>query len=106
HGDDVQLVYADGDRARRLAPRSSEGGIEQLLRAMVTAIEGAHAVSLRDELLRHVAQTIARRMIVVVVTDEEPLGEGAERQLRRLRAQHDVLWVTLRDADPVLAAAP
>lgn len=103
HGDDVQLVYADGGRARRLAPRSSEGGIEQLLRTMVRAIDGAEAVSARALLLHHVAQTIARRMIVVIVTDEEPLDETAERELKRLRAQHDVLWVTLRDADPVLA---
>jgi uncharacterized protein (DUF58 family) len=109
HGDDVQLMYADGDRATRLAPRSSEGGIEQLLRTMDDAIDRAHLVSARELLLHHVAQTVARRMIVVVVTDEEPLGASTERELKRLRAQHDVLWVTLRDADPVLAtpsAAP
>ena len=103
HGDDVQLVDAAGGRARRRAPRSSEGGIEQLLRTMVRAIDDAETASARGLLLHHVAQTIARRMIVVVVTDEEPLDERAERELTRLRAQHDVLWVTLRDADPVLA---
>lgn len=102
HGDDVQLMYSHAGRARRLAPRSSEGGIEQLLRAMDAAIDEATVPSARDELLNEVATTIARRMIMVVVGDEEPIGDATERRLRRLRAQHDVLWVTVRDADPVL----
>ena len=106
HGDDLVLMYADGARARRLASRSSEGGIEQLLRTIDRAVDTASVVSARDELLHAVAQTISRRMIVVVVTDEERIGEGTERELRRLRAQHDLVWITLRDADPVLATPP
>src|SRR5690606_29003383 len=66
HGDDVQLMYSPAGRARRLAPRSSEGGIEQLLRAMDAAIDEATVPSARDELLNEVATTIARRMIMVV----------------------------------------
>ena len=53
-------------------------------------------------MLRTIARTVARRMIVVVVTDEAPLTADQERALRRLRVQHDVLWLTIRDADPVL----
>jgi len=106
HGDDVVLMYADGDRPRRLAPRRSEGGVELLLRSLDAAIDAATHPSPRDALLASVAQTIARRMIVVVLTDEAPIGAEAERTLRRLRVQHDVLWITLRDAEPVLAARP
>lgn len=106
HGDDVVLMYADGDRARRLEPRRSEGGVELLLRSLDRAVDEATAHAPRDALLASVATTIARRMIVVVVTDEAPVGEAVERRLRRLRAQHDVLWITLRDADPVLAGRP
>ncbi|MDR2999001.1 MAG: DUF58 domain-containing protein, partial [Microbacterium sp.] len=58
----------------------------------------------RDGLLGYVARTIARRMIMVIVTDEQPTTDETERMLRRLKVQHDVLWVTLRDADPVLHA--
>ncbi|AYF97150.1 DUF58 domain-containing protein [Protaetiibacter intestinalis] len=106
HDDDVSLMHLANGRGRRLAPRRSEGGIEQLLRAMVAAIEAEPAASTRDELLRAVAQGVARRMILVVVTDEAPVSARAERELRRLRAQHDVVWLTLRDADPVLASRP
>ena len=106
HGDDVLLMYADGDRARRTEPRRTEGGVELLLRSLDRAIEDATATAPRDALLDAVATTIAKRMIVVVVTDEAPLGPAVERRLRRLRAQHDIIWVTLRDADPVVLKRP
>lgn len=104
HGDDIVLMTADGDRARRIAPRRSEGGIEQLLRALDAAVDAADGPPARERLLRLVARTVRRRMIVVVVTDEAPLDASTVRELRRLRVQHDLVWVTLRDADPVLTA--
>ena len=106
HGDDVSLLHAEGGRARRLGTRRSEGGIELMLRALDSAIANADDPAPRDTLLRAVGQTIARRMIVVVVTDEAPISAEGDRLLRRLRVQHDVLWLTLRDADPVLPTRP
>lgn len=106
HGDDVALIHAAGGRARRVATRRSEGGLELMLRALDQAIDTAEDAEPRDLLLREVSQTVARRMIVVVVTDETPLSADAERLLRRLRVQHDLLWITLRDADPVLPTTP
>ena len=106
HGDDVVLMYAEDGRARRMASRRSEGGVELLLRSLDDALETATDAAPRDLLLRAVAQTVSRRMIVVVVTDDVPIGASSERDLRRLRVQHDVLWLTLRDADPVLSSRP
>jgi uncharacterized protein (DUF58 family) len=106
HGDDVTLLYAADGRARRLASRRSEGGIELLLRALDAALDAATDAAPRDLLLRAVAQTVTRRTIVVVVTDDVPIGASAEKDLRRLRVQHDVVWLTLQDADPVLLARP
>ncbi len=102
HGDDFTVVYGDADRVRRRAPGRSEGALEHALRTIDTAIRESAAPSARDALLSFVTRTISRRMIVVVVTDEAPVTEQTERTLRRLRVQHDVLWLTLRDADPVL----
>jgi len=105
HGDDVSLLLAEQGRVRRLVSRRSEGGIELLLRGLDAAIDSADDPAPRDALLRAVARTIRRRMIVVLVTDESPISAEAERELGRLRVQHDLLWLTLRDADPVLPAA-
>jgi uncharacterized protein (DUF58 family) len=102
HGDDFTVVYGDAGRVRRQPPGRSEGALEHALRRIDTATRESAAPSDRDALLSFVAKTIARRMIVVVITDEAPATDDTERILRRLRVQHDVLWVTLRDADPVL----
>ncbi|MFE7651220.1 DUF58 domain-containing protein, partial [Streptomyces phaeoluteigriseus] len=102
HGDDFTVVYGDASRVRRLAPGRSEGALEHALRTLDRAVDDAAAPSDRDALLSFVTRTVARRMIVVVLTDEAPVTSETERLLRRLRVQHDVLWLTLRDADPVL----
>ncbi|WP_029150386.1 DUF58 domain-containing protein [Microbacterium indicum] len=101
HGDDVSVVSGDASRVTRTPPRRSEGGLEHALRALRDA--PADAPSSRERVLDHIARTVRRRAILVVVTGEDPLTAEHERQIRRLQAQHDVLWVTIRDADPVLA---
>jgi hypothetical protein len=78
------------------------GALEHALRTIDRAIDDSSAPSDRDALLSFVTRTISRRMIVVVITDEAPVTSETERMLRRLRVQHDVLWLTLRDAEPVL----
>lgn len=102
HGDDFTAVYGDADGVRRLAPSRSEGALERALRTINDAIENGAAPSDRTALLSFVARTVTRRMILVVVTDQAPLTAESERLLRRLRAQHDVIWITISDADPVL----
>lgn len=102
HGDDFSVVHGDSQLVRRRAPGRSEGALEHALRALDDEIAHASAPSDRDALLSYVARTVAKRCIVVIVTDEAPVTEETERMLRRLRVQHDVLWITLRDADPAL----
>jgi uncharacterized protein (DUF58 family) len=104
HGDDVMLLHSEKGRARRTVARRSEGGLELMLRALDAAIDSAEDAAPRDDLLRAVVQTFARRMIIVVLTDETPISAAGQAELRRLRVQHDLLWLTLRDADPVLAS--
>jgi len=102
HGDDFTAVYGDASRARRLPPARSEGALEHALQTISTATDRSTAPNDRDGLLSYVTRTVSRRMIVVVITDEAPITSETERMLRRLRVQHDVLWLTLRDAEPVL----
>ena len=102
HGDDFSVVYGDASGVRRLAPGGTEGALEHALRSIDHAIAHSAAPNDRDALLGYVAKNIAKRMIVVIVTDEAPTTPHTERMLRRLTVQHDVLWLTLRDADPVI----
>ena len=106
HGDDFCLVSGDSAGVRRREIGRSEAALEHTLRQIDRAVDAASAPSDRDALLSYIARTIARRMIVVVVTDDAPVSDETERLLRRLRVQHDVLWITLRDAEPVLESRP
>jgi uncharacterized protein (DUF58 family) len=105
HGDDFSLISGDASRVRRQAPSSTEGGLERMLRAIRDEIDASTVANDREAILRFVARTIPRRLIVVIITDQAPVTDETEKQLRRLRAQHDVLWVTLGDAKPVLEHA-
>ncbi|QMU96824.1 DUF58 domain-containing protein [Microbacterium esteraromaticum] len=102
HGDDFSVVYGDSARVRRLATGSSEGALEHALRTVSAAIDSSTDAGERDALLRYTARNVARRMIVVLITDEAPMTSETEPLLRRLTVQHDVLWLTVRDADPVV----
>lgn len=105
HDDDVSVVLGEAGGVRRLPPRRSEGALEHALRAVSAACSPGAAPGSRERLLDFVARTVRRRMIVVIVTDEAPVTAATERLLRRLRTQHEVLWLTVRDADPVLRHA-
>lgn len=102
HGDDFTVVHGDSAGVRRMAPARSEGALEHALRAVDRAIDTSTAPGDRDGLLDYVTRTISRRMILVIITDETPVTDETERLLRRLRVQHDVLWIAAQDAEPVL----
>jgi uncharacterized protein (DUF58 family) len=101
HGDDFSVVYGDAAQVRRIRPGGTEGALEHALRTVRSAIDETTAPSDRNALLRYTARNISRRTIVVILTDEAPLTPDTEHLLRRLKVQHDVLWMTVRDADPV-----
>lgn len=105
HGDDFTMVSGDANGVTRRQPSSNESGLERMLRAIANQIDNSTAPNDRDAILRYVARNFARRLILVVITDQAPVTAETEKLLRRLRAQHDMLWVTLGDAPPVLAGA-
>ncbi|ALJ21534.1 DUF58 domain-containing protein [Microbacterium sp. No. 7] len=105
HGDDVALVSGCAGLVRRLPPGGDEGSLERLLRSVDRDLADPHGASALDAVLADVTRTVTRRMVVVVVTDESPVTDEMARLVRRLRAQHDLLWVTVADAEPVKDAA-
>lgn len=100
HGDLVALVHGDAGRRHAERPRAGELHLERLLASVHDAItpDGPH--SDLPALLRHVVRTVRRRTILVVVSDEVVLTEESAMLLRRLTAQHEVLFLTIGDLDP------
>lgn len=101
HGDQFGIIYGDSAGIERTEVRRSEGALEMGLRKIHTASQPDAAPNSRDMLLDHIVRTVSRRTILVIVTDEAPVTAETDRLLRRLQVQHDTLWVTVRDADPL-----
>ncbi|MFF2347331.1 DUF58 domain-containing protein [Pseudarthrobacter sp. NPDC058119] len=104
HGDVVGLVCGDSLATRSFPAKSGEAHLERLLRHVDshTGLEAA-ASSIRDQ-LDYIARNISGRHLLFVVADELAADDATGRLLRRLGAQHEILWLTVRDAELVSSA--
>jgi len=104
HGDVVGLVCGDSTATRSLPAKGGEAHLERLLRHVDSHMGLDGAPSRIQDQLGYVARNIKGRHLLFVVADELAADAATAQLLRRLRAQHEVLWLTVRDAD--LAPSP
>jgi uncharacterized protein (DUF58 family) len=99
HGDRVALVAGDSQNSVFHRESSTEAHLERLLQTIdsTTTLDSPPS-DLRKQ-LAFVAKAFPRRMILLVIADDRELGEEESRLLRRLSAQHEILWLTVADAD-------
>ncbi len=100
HSDWVSLAYGNAAGCHWTRPSSREDALERMLQ---TILDGCRADAPEPDLaglLAHVVKVVRRQAILVVVADDVDLSPEVERQLRRLRAQHEVLFLTVGDLDP------
>ncbi|MDZ4092685.1 MAG: DUF58 domain-containing protein [Arthrobacter sp.] len=105
HGDAVGLVCGDSGGSRALPGKAGEAHLERLLSEVHDTTSLDAAPSRLETQLDYVARNFSRRMLLLVVADELLPDAETERLLRRLRAQHEILWLTVRDADLLGAGA-
>ncbi|WGW10814.1 DUF58 domain-containing protein [Saxibacter everestensis] len=99
HGDLVGLVAGNAEHTRSLPARGGEAHLENLLRFIDAEVSLQAPDSDLAEQLRFIVRSTRRRMLLFVVADDRALGMGDDRLLRRLRAQHEIIWLSLDDAD-------
>jgi uncharacterized protein (DUF58 family) len=104
HGDVVGLVCGDAGGTRSLPAKGGEAHLERLLRHVDATATVDSAASRLEDPLEHVARTVKGRFLLFVVADEIAATPSLARLLRRLRAQHEILWLTVRDAELATAA--
>ena len=107
HGDVVGLVCGDSGGTTSLPAKGGEAHLERLLRQVHSAATLDAAPSRIEDQLHYVARKVKGRNLLFVVADELAASPALGQLLRRLRAQHEVLWLTVRDAglapgDPLL----
>ncbi|MDI3211640.1 DUF58 domain-containing protein [Arthrobacter sp. AL12] len=105
HGDAVGLVCGDSGGTRALPGKAGEAHLERLLRAVHDTTSLDSAPSRLETQLDYVVRNFSQRMLLLVVADELLPDAETERLLRRLRAQHEILWLTVRDAELLGAGA-
>ena len=115
HGDLTALVAGpvspsndlvrNADRIVHVPFGSNELHIERILRVIHDEIDADGDMPRLDVLLEYVSRNIRRRTILVVITDDIDLTDRHGALLRRLDAQHEILFCTVGDvtmADPAL----
>lgn len=105
HGDHVGLVAGDADSTEHLPFRGTESHLERILAVIHRRTSLTAGPSRLTTQLDYVRRTFRRRMILIVLADDGAVDPGRDeelRLLRRLHAQHEILWITIGDADPTL----
>jgi uncharacterized protein (DUF58 family) len=105
HGDLVTLVEGDSTATHGHAAQGREGHLERLLRVIHSRTSLQSGRSRLHDQLDYVATHYRQRMLLVVVADEKDLEQNDVVLVRRLRAQHEMLWFTVEDADPTQSGA-
>ena len=99
HGDLVALVAGTEKKTDFVPGELTEAHLERLLQRIhsSTRLDGAKS-NLRAQ-LEYVSRVFRRRMIVLVIGDDRALDEAEQKLVRRLAAQHEMLWLSVGDAD-------
>lgn len=104
HGDRVGMVYGDAERQLLRPSDATELHLEHLLAAIHDSTTPESPSSDLAAVLRYAIRTVKRRTIMVIVADEVAVTEEMAELLRRLLAQHELLFFTIGDVDPTDAA--
>lgn len=99
HGDLVALVAGTRDHTEFVRPESTEAHLERILQRIKGATTLDSEPSDLSTQLRYVAKSFRRRLILLVIADDRELREDEQKALRRLSVQHEILWITIGDAD-------
>ena len=100
HGDLVGLVR--GDATSTVAhPMRRERGPPRAAPARHRRCDdpGRRAEQLTTQ-LQWIVRNVRRRLLLLIVADDVELDPGLSDLLRRLHVQHEILWITVEDADP------
>jgi len=100
HDDLVALTAGNGEYVYHMPLKGSRAHIERILQYINTRTTLDAPASNLTNLLDYVRRTIRRRMLLVVISDNLQFAAAQEQLLRRLGAQHELLFIAIDDLDP------
>ena len=99
HGDFIGMVAGNSERNYYLPLKSDRVHLEQLLQKIDVSVQYDAPKSNLASQLEFVARNLRRKMMVIVISDEVSFDDQLRVLVRRLRAQHEMLWLIVSDAD-------
>lgn len=100
HGDLVGAVVGNEKTTSFIPLKTGNAHLEQILQTVDRQISDTGPKSDIFKQLDYVARHMRRRMVLLIVTDEQKITDEQDRLLRRLAAQHELMWITIADANP------
>jgi uncharacterized protein (DUF58 family) len=100
HEDLIALTAGDSQNTYHLPLKGSRTHIERILQYINTHTTLEAPVSDLTNLLDYLRRTSKRRMLLIVISDNLQFAAAQEQLLRRLSAQHELLFIAIDDLDP------
>lgn len=100
HGDLVGLTAGDSQHVTHLPLKDSRPHAERILQYIDTHTRLDAPTSDLAGLLDYIKRTIRRRMMLIIISDNIQFATAQEQLLRRLGAQHELLFIAVDDLDP------
>lgn len=100
HADLICMTAGNSEYVYHMPLKGSRAHIERILQYIDTRTTLEAPSSDLTNLLDYVRRTIRRRMMLVVISDNLQFAAAQEQLLRRLGAQHELLFIAVDDLDP------
>lgn len=100
HGDLVGLIAGNSEHIGHLPLKDSRPHIERILQHIHNQTTLEAPTSNLINLLDFIKRTFKRRMMLIIISDNLQIATPQEKLLRRLGAQHELLFIAIDDLDP------
>ena len=97
NGDNVGAIYNKSELINYFQLKPGIYNIERILAAVDSDMNTSSAHGLQ-RVLEYIIRNIKRRMILLIITDENGINAIPENILKKLKCQHDILFVSVGDA--------
>jgi uncharacterized protein (DUF58 family) len=100
HEDSIGLIAGDDSNIYQLPLKGTRVHVERILQYIDQHTTLSANASNMSKLLDRVNKITKRRMLLIVISDNVQFQKTEAHQLRRLAAQHELLFVAVNDLNP------
>lgn len=101
HSDTVGLIVGDALHVHRIPQRETESHLERILENVESRIESSENDGDIIKLLDFITRSTKSKGLVVVVADELSFNEKFDVLLRKIKANHEIVWISVSDGNPL-----